>query len=207
MYGLTRATTTLIGVAVAGFLLWLGAQIVDPFDESGTFTDGEYWAWMGTLAAAGFTIALSQLLGGWTKWGWPRISWPVFVVGFLPALVAGLWILFFHEPGGDWLSRHVADWSDDLGIGTAVAELGVAQPVIGFGLGLLFGLTFDTTGPRVGRADAARGRPAPAVPKGPSVAGAGYAEQAVPPKEPPPEEQPVREDAGPTAETPPRRDQ
>jgi hypothetical protein len=207
MYGLTRATTTLIGVGVAGFLLWVGAQIVDPFDESGTFTDGEYWAWMGTLAAAGFTIALSQLLGGWTKWGWPRISWHVFVVGFLPALVAGLWILFFHEPGGDWLSRHVVDWSDDIGIDTAVAELGVAQPVIGFGLGLLFGLTFDTTGPRGRRAEAARGRPAPAVPEGPPVAGAGYAEQVVPPAEPPPEEQPVPEDAGPSAETPPRRDQ
>ena len=207
MYGLTRATTTLIGVAVAGFLLWVGAQIVDPFDESGTFTDGEYWAWMGTLAAAGFTIALSQLVGGWTKWGWPRISWHVFFVGFLPALVAGLWILFFHEPGGDWLSRHVVDWSDDLGIDTAVAELGVAQAVIGFGLGLLLGLSFDTTGPRVRPGDAARERPAPAVPKGPPVAGAGYAEQAVPHEEAPPEEPPAREDGEPAAETPPRSGQ
>jgi hypothetical protein len=162
---------------------------------------------MGTLAAAGLTIALSQLLGGWTKWGWPRLSVPVFVVGFLPALVAGLWVLFFHEPHGDWVARHVRDWSDDIGIDSLVADLGIARSAIGFGLGLLLGLTLDTTGPRVRRGDAARARPAPAVPKGPSVAGAGYAEQAVPPKEPPPEEQPVREDAEPAAETPPRRDQ
>jgi hypothetical protein len=204
MYGLTRATTTLIGVAVAGFLLWLGTQI---FDFPDVPSDGQYWAWMGTLAAAGLTIALSQLLGGWTKWGWPRLSVPVFVVGFLPALVAGLWVLFFHEPHGDWVARHVRDWSDDIGIDSIVADLGIAQSAIGFGLGLLLGLTLDTTGPRVRRGDAARARPVPAVPKGPSVAGAGYAEQAVPPKEPPPEEPPVREDAEPAAETPPRRDE
>jgi hypothetical protein len=204
MYGLTRATTTLIGVAVAGFLLWLGTQI---FDFPDVPSDGQYWAWMGTLAAAGLTIALSQLLGGWTKWGWPRLSVPVFVVGFLPSLVAGLWVLFFHEPHGDWVARHVRDWSDDIGIDSIVADLGIAQSAIGFGLGLLLGLTFDTTGPRVRSGDAARARPAPAVPKGPSVAGAGYAEQAVPHEEPPPEEPPVREDVEPAAETPPRRDQ
>ena len=45
-------------------------------------------------------IALSQLLGGWTKWGWPQVSGKVFLVGFLPTLIAGGWILAAQEPGG-----------------------------------------------------------------------------------------------------------
>ena len=32
----------------------------------------------GIVAGAGLTMALSQLFGGWTKWGWPRISAGVF---------------------------------------------------------------------------------------------------------------------------------
>jgi hypothetical protein len=177
-----RAVTTLIGVALAGFLFWVGAKIVDPFDESST--RGSYWGWIAMLAAAGLVVALSQLLGGWTKWGWPRFSIPVLLVAFLPGFLAGLWVLFFHEPGSDWIARHVRSWSDDVGLETLVAELGTAVPAIGFGLGLLFGLTFDTTGPRVERAELADGRPA--VPEGPPVAGAGYAEQAAPASETPP---------------------
>ena len=181
MYGVTRATLTLIGVIVAGFLLWLGVQIIDPLDESvGQLSNGDYWTWMATLAGAGVAIALSQLLGGWTKWGWPRVSMPVLFVGFLPGLAAGLWVLLFHQPGGNWFSDHTRSWSDDLGIETLVAELGLAVPVIGFGLGLLFGLTFDTTGPRLRREAIVEEHAGPVVPEGPPVAGAGYAEQAVP---------------------------
>jgi hypothetical protein len=208
MYGVTRATTTLIGVAVAGFLLWVGTRILDVGSRE-LPTDGEYWAWIGTLAAAGLVIALSQLLGGWTKWGWPRVSVPVFLVGFLPALVAGLWVLFFNEPHGDWVARHVRDWSDDIGIGAFVDHLGVAQAAIGFGLGLVFGLTFDTSGPRMRRTQVAQQRPAPPAPAGPPVAGAGYAEQTPTRDQPSSERSPVRDDAepgtsAPPAETPPR---
>ncbi len=84
MYGLTRATLTLIGVAVAGLLVWFATQVIP--DEPSSASRGEYWAAMGLVAAAGLVIALSQLLGGWTKWGWPRISGNVFLLGFLPTL-------------------------------------------------------------------------------------------------------------------------
>jgi hypothetical protein len=148
MIGATRATTTLLAVALAGFLFWVGAKVVDPLHANG-LSAGDFWLWIATLAGAGFVMALSQLIGGWTKWGWPRISIPVFVGAFLPGLVAGLWILFFHQPGSSWVSTHVRNWSDDIGIDNLVSELGIAVPAIGFALGLLFGLTFDTTGPTV----------------------------------------------------------
>src|SRR3954470_20009153 len=148
MAGLTRATSTLLAVAVAGFLFWVGARVVDPLSE-GALSAGDFWLWMATLAGAGFVIALSQLLGGWTKGGGPRISAEVLVGPFLPSLFVGLLILFFHQPGSSWLSTHIREWSDDIGIDRLIAELGIVVPVIGFGLGLLFGLTFDTTGPRV----------------------------------------------------------
>jgi hypothetical protein len=146
VYGLTRAATTLIGVLVAGLLLWLGTQALPDSDEA---TSGEYWATVGLVAAAGLTMALSQLLGGWTKWGWPRVSGKVFLLGFLPALILGGWVLAAGEPGADWLGRHVRGWSDDIGIDGLVGDLGTMFPAIAFGIGLVFGFTFDTTGPRV----------------------------------------------------------
>src|ERR687885_2407650 len=83
MYGLTRGPITLIAAGVAGFLIWISATQIN--DES----NGGYWAVYGIIAGAGLVMALSQLLGGWTKWGWPRISASVFLWGFVPALVAG----------------------------------------------------------------------------------------------------------------------
>jgi hypothetical protein len=146
VYGLTRGAITLIGVAAAGLLLWLATQILPGGDEP---TSGEYWAAVGVVAAAGLTMALSQLLGGWTKWGWPRISGKVFLLGFLPALILGGWVLAAIDPGDSWLGRHVANWSDDIGIDGLVGDLGTMYPAIAFGIGLVFGFTFDTTGPRV----------------------------------------------------------
>ena len=118
MYGLTRGATTLIGVVVAGFLLWLATQILPDRDD-----EGEYWAALGLMAAAGLTMALSQLLGGWTKWGWPRVSGKVFLLAFLPALILGGWVLAAGEPGDSWFGRHVGSWSEDIGIGGVVDDL------------------------------------------------------------------------------------
>jgi hypothetical protein len=149
MYGLTRGTATLLGVAVAGFLIWLAA---DAFDDGAVFENDDiarYWAVVGVLAAAGLVMALSQLLGGWTKWGWPRISASVFLLGFVPALVAGGWVLVYLHPGGGWLPDNVREWSDDLGIENVVEDLRVFFPAIAFALGLVLGLTLDTTGRRV----------------------------------------------------------
>jgi hypothetical protein len=146
MAGLTRAAMTLIGVAVAGFLIWLGADALP--GEGGETALGEFWWAAGLIAAAGLTIALSQLLGGWTKWGWPRISLNVFLLGFLPALIVGGWIVAAGEPGDHWLGSHIRNWSDDIGVEGFVGDMLKVWPAIAFGVGLVFGLTFDTTGPR-----------------------------------------------------------
>ncbi len=141
MYGVTRGTMTLIGAGVAAFLVWLSTQ----FDGDSL---SEYWTIVGLLAAAGFVIALSQLLGGWTKWGWPRISGSVLLLGFLPVLIVVGWLVLAYQPEPNWFQRHVEAWSDDLGVVRLIRDLSSALAVSVFGLGLFFGLTFDTTGPR-----------------------------------------------------------
>jgi len=167
MYGLTRATLTLIGAAAAGALLWLATTIL-PASVSDA-SRGGYWAAFGLVALGGLVMALSQLLGGWTKWGWPRISSHVFLVAFLPTLLVGGWMLAAHEPANYWLGRHVRSWSGDIGIDGLVNALGLMLPAIAFGIGLVFGLTFDTTGPRIPRkfkpvpAAGAQPRPGPAA--------------------------------------------
>ena len=155
MYGLTRATLTLLGVTLTGVLLWFATQVL-PDDSSAS--RGEYWGALGLVALGGLVIALSQLLGGWTKWGWPRISGNVFLLGFLPTLIAGGWMLAAQEPENYWLGRHVRSWSGDIGIEGLVTDLGLMIPAIALGIGLVFGLTFDTTGPR--RAVRTKGVPA-----------------------------------------------
>jgi hypothetical protein len=142
MYGLTRGTMTLIGAAAAGALLWLASQM----DADSL---GGYWAFIGLTAAAGLAMALSQLLGGWTKWGWPRISASVFLLGFLPGLVAGGLVVLALQPE----SAYGTGWASDVGLGWLVDDLTAVLPAVAFGLGLLFGLTFDTTGPRVREVD------------------------------------------------------
>jgi len=156
MYGFTRATLTLLGVALTGVLLWLAAQVLP--DDSASASRGEYWGALGLIAVGGLVIAVSQLLGGWTKWGWPRISGNVLLLGFLPTLIAGGWMLAAQEPENYWLGRHVRDWSGDIGIEGLVTDLGLMVPAIALAIGLVFGLTFDTTGPR--RAMRTKGVPA-----------------------------------------------
>lgn len=156
-YGLTRGAATLLGAVAAAVLLWLAARAADdPLSEFETSVR-EYWTFVGLVAAAGFVVALSQLLGGWTKWGWPRISLGVVLLAFVPATIAGVWLLVFHQPGDYALEESVREWSDDLGILATVDDLGFVVPAVAFGLGLLLGLTFDTTGRRpVAAADVAQ---------------------------------------------------
>jgi hypothetical protein len=141
MYGLTRGTITLIGAAVAGLLIWLATQ-------SSANTNGGYWTIAGLLAAAGLTMAFSQILGGWTKWGWPRISASVFLVAFIPVLIAAGWVILAGQTVPNWFSRHATSWAGDIGLGGLLDDLVTMIPVLAFGTGLVFGLTFDTTGPR-----------------------------------------------------------
>lgn len=143
MYGLTRGMMTLIGAAIAGGLIWL-ATWIGPMEST-----GQYWTAMGCVAGAGLVMALSQLAGGWTKWGLPSASPNVFALAFLPALVVGGWILLAAQPEGGAVGRErVLDWSASLGLTGLVTDLTTLVGAIAFGLGLVFGLVFDTTGPR-----------------------------------------------------------
>jgi hypothetical protein len=140
MYGLTRATTTLLAAAVAGLLIWIATQISNDHI-------GGYWARIGLVAGAGLLMALSQLLGGWTKWGWPRLSAAVFLTAFVPVTLASLWVILAGEPGNGWFHRHVLSWSSDIHVSGIVTDLLYYIPVLAFGSGLVFGYSFDTTGP------------------------------------------------------------
>lgn len=138
---LVRGLFTLLGVAGAAFLIWLATL----FELGST---GEYWAAMGILAGAGAVLGLSQLFGGWTKWGVPIISPGVFLLGFLPALVAVGGILVATRPTGTEEGESVAGWISDIGLGGLAQDLIVYQGVLAFGLGVVFSFIFDTTGPR-----------------------------------------------------------
>jgi hypothetical protein len=141
MYGMTRATTTLLAAGVAGLLIWIATQIND-------HTVGGFWAVYGLIAGAGLVMALSQLLGGWTKWGWPTLAVTFLLLAFVPIAVASLWIVLAAEPGHGWFHRHVLSWSGDIHIRGLVNDLKEYVAVFAFGIGLAFGFSFDTTGPR-----------------------------------------------------------
>lgn len=136
-----RGIFTLVGVAAAGFLIWLATQ----FDLDST---SEFWAAMGILAGAGLALGLSQLLGGWTKWGAPTFSPGVFLLGFLPAFVAVGGILVATRPTGTEEGEDVAGWIRDIGLGGLAEDLVRFQGVLAFGLGVVLAFVFDTRGPR-----------------------------------------------------------
>jgi len=155
MYGLTRGTVTLLAAGVAGLLVWVATQIDDG-------TTGGYWAVYGILAGAGLVMALSQLLGGWTKWGWPRLSVNVLLLAFIPTLIAAGWVVVAHQPHPNWFRNHVLNWSDDIGILGLVRDLTEYVAVLSFGIGLVFGYSFDTSGPKVAGPAEPRREPVPA---------------------------------------------
>ncbi len=144
MIGTVRGVFTVVGAGVAGLLIWISTQI-------GEGTTGGYWAVYGLVAGAGLTMALAQLFGGWTKWGLPRLSAGVFLVGFVPVLVCAGWVLLAGQPDANWFQRHIVDWSGNIGITGLVDDLRQYLGVLAFGLGLTLGFTFDTTGPAVAR--------------------------------------------------------
>jgi hypothetical protein len=155
MYGLTRATTTLLAAAVAGFLIWLASQFSNHHE-------GGYWAIMGVLAGAGLVMALSQLLGGWTKWGIPRLSASFFLFAFVPVAIVTLWVIVAGEPSNAWLHRHVLAWSSDIHVRGVLNDVMKYIPVFAFGTGLVFGFSFDTAGPAVRETPVRRRTAAPA---------------------------------------------
>jgi len=125
-----RALTTLAAAAAAGFLLWFAPH----FDR---WTTGGYWGVMALMAVAGVLIGLSQLHG---RDGNPTAS---FLLAFLPVLAAAGWVILAAQPQGNWIRDHVLSWSGDMGIDHAVHNLGEHVAVLAFGLGVVFGLTFE----------------------------------------------------------------
>lgn len=138
---LVRGLFTLLGVVAAGFLIWLATL----FNLDST---SEFWAAMGILAAAGFVLGFSQLLGGWTKWGVPRVSSAVLLLAWLPTLIAAGWILLASQPTGGWQQSRFESWSDTVGILGFVRDLGLFSAAIALAFGIVTAFIFDTTGPR-----------------------------------------------------------
>jgi CubicO group peptidase (beta-lactamase class C family) len=138
---LVRAFFTVIGVAAAGFLIWLATL----FDLGET---GEFWGAMGLVAAAGLALGLSQIFGGWTKWGIPVLSPGVFLLAFVPTAIIVGWILLSTQPEGGWQQSRLQGWSDDIGILGFVEDMGIFGAALALGLGLVLAFSFDTTGPR-----------------------------------------------------------
>jgi hypothetical protein len=130
MNGTKRAAATLLGAAVAGVLIWLAAQV-------GNESTGGYWATYGLIAAAGLAMALSQLRGH----GGNPLAF--FLLAFLPVLVAAGWVVLAAQPDGNWFRGHVLAWSSDIRVESVVRDLAEYVGVLAFGIGLVFGLTFE----------------------------------------------------------------
>jgi len=137
LYDATRGLATALAAGVAGVLLWLATLV-------GVQTVTHFWESMGLVAAAGLVVALSQVIGGWTKGYGVRVSPGTFGLAFVPVLVCVGWILMATQPGNGWHEGTVVRWSHDLGIFGLVHSLGLWHGVLAFGLGLMFGLTLDT---------------------------------------------------------------
>lgn len=151
MIGVSRATATLIGAGLAGFLLWAASLF-----ELGA--SGEFWAAMGFVAGAGVVIGLSQLPGrSGTASGSGLLAAPV-LIGFVPIALVTAWILLATQPEGGWQQGRIEGWSWSIGIGGIVADLGIFASVLCFGTGVVFALSsaplhriragFDRTVPR-----------------------------------------------------------
>ena len=121
---------TLLAAGAAGFLLWFAPHFH-------RWSTGGYWAVIALMAGAGVLIGLSQLHA---RDGNPAAS---FLVAFVPVLVAAGWVILAVQPQGNWIRDHVLSWSGEMGIGHAVHNLGEHVVVLAFGLGIVFGLTFE----------------------------------------------------------------
>jgi hypothetical protein len=161
LYDATRGLTTLAAAGGAGVLLWAATLV-------GQQTDKRFWAEMGIVAGAGLVMALSQLIGGWTKGLHLRVSPATFLLAFIPVLIVVGWIMMASQPGNGWYEGTFHRWTSDIGMTGLVHDLALWHGVLAFGFGLVLGLSFDTVPafePMVAPAAAAApvaARPAPA---------------------------------------------
>ncbi|HST26556.1 MAG TPA: hypothetical protein VLJ76_11240, partial [Gaiellaceae bacterium] len=125
--GTSRTYTLLLGIGVAGALIWIATRVGDQ-------STWRYWASLGLLAGAGLGFALTQrtAYGAWAE---------VTPLGFLLALVVAVicvgWIAAVGEPSPNWFRDHFSSWSHDLGIRGFVDHMTRYVSVMGFGFGAL----------------------------------------------------------------------
>ncbi|HET8892794.1 MAG TPA: hypothetical protein VFM96_01680 [Gaiellaceae bacterium] len=136
LYDATRGLTTLAAGGIAGLLLWAATRV-------GQQTDGRYWAGLAIVAGAGLVLALSQLVGNWTKGLRVRISPGTLAFGLLPVIVCVGWILLAGQPGNGWEEGRIVSWTGSIGLTGIVHDLALWQGVLAFGLGLVLGLSLD----------------------------------------------------------------
>jgi hypothetical protein len=67
----------------------------------------------------------------------------------VPVAIVSLWVIVAGEPSNAWLHRHLLAWSDDIHVRGVLNDVMKYIPVFAFGTGLVFGFSFDTTGPTV----------------------------------------------------------
>ena len=149
----TRAVATLVGAIAAAALIWAAATQLVPGE--GELSAGDYWGIIGLLAAAGLMVALSQLLGGWTKAGATVFAPVVFLLGFLPVLVVAGFIIWANQPEGGWLVDDTRGFADDLGATDLLNDLSSFLALYPFAVGLFLGFCLDTA-PREERVVARR---------------------------------------------------
>ena len=137
LYDVTRGLTTAVFAGVAGLLLWSATLVGQP-------SAGRFWAEMGIVAGAGLVVALSQVIGGWTKGLRLRLSVSTFVLAFLPVLICVGWILMASQPGHGWYEGTVVSWSRSAGLLGLIHDLALWHGVLAFGFGLVLGISFDT---------------------------------------------------------------
>ena len=130
MYRASRAVATLAAVGIAGVLLWAATY----FERNETYG---YWAAYGIVAAAGLVVALAQIRG---RTGNPPL---MFLLVFVPTLIAAGWVLVAMQPHGNWFRSHVLAWSGDIGITDLVHDLGTWLGVLAFGIGYTLGLVAE----------------------------------------------------------------
>src|SRR5438874_4699220 len=137
LYDATRGLTTAAAAGGAGVLLWAATLV-------GQQTDRRFWAEMAIVAAAGLVMAISQVIGGWTKGLRLRVSPSTFVLGFIPVLIVVGWILMASQPGHGWHEGTIVSWSKNANLMGLIHDLALWHGVLAFGFGLVLGMSFDT---------------------------------------------------------------
>jgi hypothetical protein len=163
LYDTTRGLTTLAAAGAAGVLLWVATLV-------GQRTDGRFWAEMGIVAGAGLVIAISQVIGGWTKGLRLRMSAGTFFIAFLPVLIVVGWIMMASQPGHGWYEGTFVSWSKNANLMGLIHDLALWHGVLAFGFGLVLGMSFDTVPALAPAAAPAATAAAPAAGPRPAVA-------------------------------------